>query len=367
MKPRILRPLHDAIRKHPVPISDVAVRRTWLEIETTPIEAELAIPSPATAWVLFPRHTASDAYVAHRFNQSGLATMRAALDLDSVPFAFAAAVRRLQASVAWLRNQPEYAGQPVGIFSGGSPDVAVTMHMTSQQTHPVAGLACWGPAEAMTGYAGPVVRVPTLLLVGEADRQVRRWMRQRLAGPSESVVVPGLDAFLDDPAVMHRVAEVARPWFQEHKGSSLLVPVTPNRSGKRWKRRLATASLVAALGTALLPGTAQAGITVTLSSGTLTITGDSADDVIEVSTDSEGFILINGDFLLINNLSVHNSAVSALRIKAGGGNDRINLEGVTDSTFPGLSDIDIDGEAGKDTIIGTGKSDTIMGSDGFDS
>ena len=360
---RRLPPLPESSEPHPL----VALRRARLDLEASRIEAELAAPSPATGWVLFPRRTPQTADVARHFNQSGLATVRAALNLRSAPpEATAASVRRLRATLAWLMRQPEYDGQPVGLFTGGAPDGAVALRLAGSQAKSLASLACWDPAEAMIRDAGPTVDVPTMLLVGKQDRQVRRWMRRQLAGPSELVVVPGLEAFLDDPVVMHRVAEAVLPWFHEHKGSRLLVPATPGRAGRRWRRKLAAASLVAALGTALMPGTALADFSVTLSSGKLTITADSADDTIVVTTDSEGFILINGDFLLIDNLSVKGSSITGICVKGGSGNDRIDLSGVTDSDFPNLAEVDLDGEAGNDTVIGTGQSDTVMGGDDND-
>ena len=345
---------------------------TELRVGGWSTRAQLAVPSPARGWVLFPRQTLSTATVARHFNQSGLATVRAELDLRRVPSEEAAtSVRRLQASLAWLRRQTEYDGQAVGLFTGGDPEAAVAMHLACAEASSMASLVCCGAAEAMTGYVGPAVAVPTMLMIGEPDRRTRRqmqqWMRRGLAGASELIVVPGLDAFLDDPAVMSRVAQQALSWFQDHQNTRRLVPVTPSRPVKRWQRKLAEAGLAAVLGTALLPGTAAAGYTATFSGGKLTITGDSASDSFVLSTDTGGFVLINGSFLFVGSSSVNAFLVEALCVKGGGGNDLIDLSGVTPSNFPELNEVDLDGEAGNDTVIGTSRPDTIMGGDGLDS
>ena len=195
MKNRILHPLHDATGTHLLSLDGLLLRQAWLDIEARRIEAELAVPSTASGWVLFPRQTPYTATVARHFNQAGLATMRAELDLRNVPAEEAAAsVRRLRATLAWLRRQSEYDGQPVGLFTGGDPEAAVALHLAGAQASSMASLACWGAAEAMTGYAGPAVDVPTMLMIGEPDRctrrQMQRWMRRRLTGTSELIVVP---------------------------------------------------------------------------------------------------------------------------------------------------------------------------------
>ena len=367
-----LPPNHAIPDQHPLSTHGLALRRTWIEIETHRIEAELATPLPASSWVVFPRRTRYTASVARHFNASGLATMRAELALRSAPPERAAAsMRRLQAALVWLRRQPEYTGERVGLFTGGDPDATVAMEVASAQASAVARLACWGRPETLTRYAGPAWQTPTLLLIGEPDRATRRhlqrWMRRHLAGPGNLIVVPGLDAFLDDPAVLRRVAEAALPWFREHKETGLILPVTASGAARSRKRKMAAAGLAMALGTVLLPGTAVANVTATFSNGTLTVTSDSAGDQITVSTDSEGFLQVNGDFVLDSEgSSIQGFRVEAININGGGGDDTINLLDVDDSRFPELGTVSVDAGDGDDFILGSGKSDSILGGEGDD-
>lgn len=69
----------------------------------------------------------------------------------------------------------------------------------------------------LAGAALPLVTAPTLLIVGEDDRQVAEVNAQalrRLAGPRQLEIVPGATHLFEEPGTLAQVAHLAAPWFE---------------------------------------------------------------------------------------------------------------------------------------------------------
>jgi hypothetical protein len=63
------------------------------------------------------------------------------------------------------------------------------------------------------------VRVPTLLIVGDADTRVlapNQEARRELAGPTRLEVIPGATHLFPEPRALEQVARLAAAWFDEH-------------------------------------------------------------------------------------------------------------------------------------------------------
>ena len=102
--------------------------------------------------------------------------------------------------------------------------------------------------------------------------------------------------------------------------------------------------LLAVLATVALPAAALASVLATVSNGTLTITGDAADDRIVVKPGSAGSVLVNDQTY---------GGVSRLAIDSGAGADEIRID-----------DADlVDGGAGQDTILLGAGNDTALETD----
>jgi len=64
-----------------------------------------------------------------------------------------------------------------------------------------------------------LVRAPTLLIVGERDRQVLQLNRLaliRLAGEKELSVIPGATHLFEEPGTLEEAALRAKEWFLHH-------------------------------------------------------------------------------------------------------------------------------------------------------
>jgi len=102
--------------------------------------------------------------------------------------------------------------------------------------------------------------------------------------------------------------------------------------------------------------------------GQLTITGDTASDVVSISTVDVGgipHVTVNGQGV---GAGVNAASVTSISAKLGGGNDTMNLSTLDLSKFSGLTDgsVTLDGEAGNDVLTGTSLGDVLIGGAGND-
>jgi Ca2+-binding RTX toxin-like protein len=97
--------------------------------------------------------------------------------------------------------------------------------------------------------------------------------------------------------------------------------------------------------------------------GVLTIKGDDGTDVVEVSRDAAGLILVNGGDVPIRGGGEATVASTVLIVvEAGGGNDEVTLN---EANGP-LPAAEIHGGAGNDLLIGGAGPDALFGDDGND-
>jgi Ca2+-binding RTX toxin-like protein len=122
--------------------------------------------------------------------------------------------------------------------------------------------------------------------------------------------------------------------------------------------------LLAAIGFALWPGVpASAGVGATFANGELSITGTPGVDDIAVGCDG-GNVRVNG--LAPSSGEVACSSVESISVRAGAGGDQVSLEGVSRSGFGQLGEVELLGEEGNDTLIGSGIGDHLDGGPGGD-
>lgn len=63
------------------------------------------------------------------------------------------------------------------------------------------------------------MQAPTLLIVGERDREVlemNRYAASRMNCIREIDVIPGATHLFSEPGSLERVADIARRWFERH-------------------------------------------------------------------------------------------------------------------------------------------------------
>ena len=107
-------------------------------------------------------------------------------------------------------------------------------------------------------------------------------------------------------------------------------------------------------------------VTSLFNAGGLSVASDGGDTV-DLGTDSSGNITLNGARLLTSDGStVAAKSVTSLNVTGGPSNNIIDLSGVTLARFSALAQVNVDGGAGNDLIIGSQFADNIFGQWGND-
>src|SRR6201993_3824709 len=120
--------------------------------------------------------------------------------------------------------------------------------------------------------------------------------------------------------------------------------------------------------------------TFTPGAGLLSVIGDSASDLITLSRDAAGRLLINGGAVSVDGGVSTVANTSLIQVFGQGGNDTITLDesngalpaanlfgGNGNDTLSGGSGNDmLFGQAGNDTLLGKGGNDFLFGGDGND-
>lgn len=194
------------------------------------LKGMLAVPRAAKGVVLFAHGSGSgrfsprNSYVARVLQEAGIATLlvdlltereaedrRLVFDIDLL-------TQRVMDAAAWLRQNRDTRGLPVGYF-GASTGSAAALQAAAQEGPAVAAVVSRGGRPDLAMDQLPQVRVPTLLIVGGNDEPVvelNQVAYDLLAGPKELVIVPGATHLFEEPGALEEVARLARDWFTRY-------------------------------------------------------------------------------------------------------------------------------------------------------
>ena len=103
---------------------------------------------------------------------------------------------------------------------------------------------------------------------------------------------------------------------------------------------------------------AMASYSANLDGTTLRLAGDGASDKVLLSADANTVVADVGEDGTID-FSFARSAVAAVNVTAGGGDDEVRIQGLLDG-------VTVDGGSGNDTLLGGAAADTLTGSSGDD-
>ncbi|MGN6665755.1 MAG: dienelactone hydrolase family protein [Trinickia sp.] len=123
--------------------------------------------------------------------------------------------RRLSGALDWLRTQPDLSGLSVGLF-GASTGAAAALSAAAERPEGVRAVVSRGGRPDLAREALPLVKAPTLLIVGELDTEVIRLNRlaaDHLVCEHEIVIVPGATHLFEEPGKLEEAARLASEWF----------------------------------------------------------------------------------------------------------------------------------------------------------
>ena len=125
---------------------------------------------------------------------------------------------RLERLTREARSRARLRALPVGYF-GASTGAAAALCAAATLDGAVAAVVSRGGRPDLAGDRLASVVSPTLLIVGERDREVLELNRDaasRLRCPHELAVVPGAGHLFEEEGALQRVSELAIEWFQRH-------------------------------------------------------------------------------------------------------------------------------------------------------
>jgi putative phosphoribosyl transferase len=186
----------------------------------------LGVPADATGLVIFSHGSGSgrlsprNNQVAGALRRNGIATLLIDLLTETEEtnranvFDIRLLATRLASAAAWAREQAELRQLPVGYF-GASTGAAAALAAAAQDQSTAAVVSRGGRPD-LAREALPLVRAPTLLLVGSLDGPVIELNQQAFAAltcPKKILIVPGAGHLFEEPGTLDQVVAHAIGWF----------------------------------------------------------------------------------------------------------------------------------------------------------
>jgi dienelactone hydrolase len=207
--------------------------------ETNIIEGNLTIPNTtidAKGTVIFAhgsgssRHSPRNQYVAQVLNNAGIATLLIDLltkeeeKIDDITrehrFNIRLLARRLLISTDWLSQYPKLQNLSIGYF-GASTGAAAALVAASERTNAISAIVSRGGRPDLAGQEVlNHIQSPTLLIVGENDKQVIQLNKQafvqlsKLEKKKKIVIVQGATHLFEEAGTLEEVARLASGWFE---------------------------------------------------------------------------------------------------------------------------------------------------------
>ena len=195
------------------------------------LSGSLGLAQGANTVVLFAhgsgssRQSPRNRFVAQKLNDAGLATLlfdlltgeEEAVDLRTAQHRFNISLlaERLVHVTQWALQNESTRQLRVGYF-GASTGAAAALVAAAQLTRDIGAVVSRGGRPDLADEALPLVRAPTLLIVGGEDDVVIGLNEQAKAQMCCDVkveIVPGATHLFEESGALERVAQLAADWF----------------------------------------------------------------------------------------------------------------------------------------------------------
>jgi dienelactone hydrolase len=197
------------------------------------LDADLHIPEGARGLIIFAHGSGSSRFssrnrqVAESLNKGGFATLlldlltpsEEKIDVRTREYRFDIPLlgRRVVAATDWASDQPGVSDLPLGYF-GASTGAAAALIAAAERPNSAAVVSRGGRPD-LAGDALPIVRAPTLLIVGGDDVPVidlNEAAMRRMRAPVELAIVPQATHLFEEPGTLEEVQRLALDWFTRH-------------------------------------------------------------------------------------------------------------------------------------------------------
>jgi pimeloyl-ACP methyl ester carboxylesterase len=208
-----------------------------IPIGSVMLTGDLLIPRDAMGLVLFAhgsgssRNSPRNQAVAHILRRAGIGTLLFDLltpgeeDEEAhtarLRFNIRFLAERLAEATRWVMSHKQAQHLPIGYF-GASTGGAAALVAAAELGTDVKAIVSRGGRPDLAGEALPLVKAPTLLIVGGYDGEVLRLNNdayEQLLCEKKLEVVPHATHLFEEPGALEEVARLASAWFQKHFGT----------------------------------------------------------------------------------------------------------------------------------------------------
>ncbi|HEY7305817.1 MAG TPA: dienelactone hydrolase family protein [Bryobacteraceae bacterium] len=219
--------------------NDSELAERSVQIPPSGLNADLCIPAHAQGAVIFAHGTGSsrlsprNRFVAGVLHRAHLATLlldlltsdeeRVDLETRHLRFDVSLLANRLVQATRWLSGDSEVGSLPAGYF-GASTGAAAALIAAAQLRHTTRAVVSRGGRPDLAGTSLPLVKAPTLLIVGGDDHAVLELNKQALGAlqcEKKLEIVPGATHLFEEPGSLEQVAGLASAWFEHYFSQSL--------------------------------------------------------------------------------------------------------------------------------------------------
>ncbi|SHF35156.1 Alpha/beta hydrolase family protein [Microbulbifer donghaiensis] len=198
------------------------------------LEGFLALPDGTGSLVLFAHGSGSSRFsprnnmVAEQLNDAGIGTLLFDLltadehRIDEVTreyrFDIDLLARRLAAAVDWVAHEQTTEKLHFGLF-GSSTGAAAALIAAAERPLLVKAVVSRGGRPDLAGSDLPLVKAPTLLIVGGDDTQVIELNEEaaaRMVNSPQLQIIPGATHLFEEPGTLEEVVRLAIDWFRLH-------------------------------------------------------------------------------------------------------------------------------------------------------
>ena len=193
------------------------------------LTGNISIPKNTDSIIVFAhgsgssRHSSRNKFVAQLLHEAGFATLLfdlLTLDEDkdySTRFDINLLSQRLVIATQWLKSKPDF-DLNIGYF-GASTGAAATLQAAAQLRNLVKAVVSRGGRPDLALDFLPMVKAPTLLIIGSLDYpviQLNEVALAQLTGEKQLVIVEGATHLFEEPGKLEEVAAHASKWFSKY-------------------------------------------------------------------------------------------------------------------------------------------------------
>ncbi|HEU4510832.1 MAG TPA: dienelactone hydrolase family protein [Pyrinomonadaceae bacterium] len=198
------------------------------------VTGNLVVPAGASGIVLFAhgsgssRHSPRNQFVARMLHEAKVGTLLFNLltafeefveaRTGHLRFDIGLLAHRLIAATNWLRTDERTEGMPLGYF-GASTGGGAALVAAAEIDVPIKAVVSRGGRPDLAGSCLPLVKAPTLLIVGALDDPVVAMNREafcQLRCEKSLQIVPGATHLFEEPGTLETVGHLAADWFAKH-------------------------------------------------------------------------------------------------------------------------------------------------------